>query len=206
MIYFFIDGGALMYPILICSIVGVTFLIDRLIFSIFYIRKLDKPFLKSVNNLIKNSKFQEAAELCKKSSSAYAKHILQLLTKKSQKLPPVINSEVFKHFSSFSKRHKVIESVIAISPLLGILGTVVGIIITFEAMNSGDVMVMQEKIKEITSGIGQALNTTAAGLSVSLICLCGLASFNSFTNKKNEEFIAYFDQLSLDIVKERNKK
>ena len=203
MIYFFLDGGILMYPILICSIVGITFLIDRLLFGIFYVKKLDKQFLESINRLIKDNKHLEATELCKKSNSAYAEHILVLLIKKTQTLLPVMNNEVLKHASSFNKRRKVIESIITISPLLGILGTVVGIILTFEAMNSGGFMIMQEKIKDITFGIGQALNTTAAGLSVSLICLCGLASFNSFTSKKNAEFVVYFDELILNIINKR---
>ena len=76
MIYFFLDGGILMYPILICSIVGITFLIDRLLFSIFYVKKLDKQFLESINRLIKDNKHQEATELCKKSNSAIKKSII----------------------------------------------------------------------------------------------------------------------------------
>jgi len=70
------------------------------------------------------------------------------------------------------KGDKLLESVIAIAPLLGLLGTVTGLMITFASLNIGGGASSSEATTRAANGIGEALTTTAGGMVVAIIALC----------------------------------
>lgn len=77
-----------------------------------------------------------------------------------------------EEFAKMRKGDKLLESVIAIAPLLGLLGTVTGLMITFANLNVGGGGAASESTTKAAAGIGEALTTTAGGMVVAIIALC----------------------------------
>ncbi len=77
-----------------------------------------------------------------------------------------------QEFAKMRKGDKLLESVIAIAPLLGLLGTVTGLMITFANLNVGGGGAAAESTTKAAAGIGEALTTTAGGMVVAIIALC----------------------------------
>ena len=196
MYYYLIDGGYLMIPILLCSLISLTFLIERFIFVCVYYynqKKIAQSYVSDTLNLVKQNAFDKAIESSEKSIHPFSKHFKVLIQKRSLDLSHALEEEIeLKHFE-LEKQHFIIETIIKISPLFGILGTVVGIILTFQAMDSTGL----ENIKAVTSGIGQALNTTAFGLFVAVFSIIGLSLYNQFITRFYEQFIIHLDHLSI---------
>lgn len=206
MIYYILDGGFLMWPILLCSVIAFTFLIDRLIYVIWFNIRKEKNFLTDLEKIIQTGDLDKALSFLQKSKDPFSPHYKQLILNKDKDLMEVIDQEIQKKQYQIDRRHTILETIVKISPLFGILGTVVGIILTFEALNDAALADMSDKLQGVTSGIGQALNTTAAGLSVSLITLIGLACYNSFANSFYKNFIAGLDHLAIEIVGLKKKR
>ena len=77
-----------------------------------------------------------------------------------------------EEFAKMRKGDKLLESVIAIAPLLGLLGTVTGLMLTFASLNIGGGAASAESTTKAAAGIGEALTTTAGGMVVAIIALC----------------------------------
>ena len=96
------------------------------------------------------------------------------------------------------RRHlPILDTIITVSPLLGIFGTVIGIILSFEILGSVGI----EEPQAVTAGIAQALITTASGLGIAILSLFPYNYFNS----RVEKAAAYIEKYatSLEIVYEK---
>ena len=121
MYFYLIDGGYLMIPILLCSIISLTFLIERFLFVCIYYynqKKTEKTYISDTFNLVKQNAFDQAIELSKNSVHPFSKHIKVLIQKRSLDLSHALEEEIeLKHYE-LEKRHFIIETIIKISPYL----------------------------------------------------------------------------------------
>jgi biopolymer transport protein ExbB len=101
-----------------------------------------------------------------------------------------------REFIQMQRGDKLLETVIAIAPLLGLLGTVTGLIITFQNLNVGGGGSNIDTTKA-ASGIGEALITTAGGMIVAIVALTFLRLFVSFQATQLEYFSAVGSELEL---------
>lgn len=165
----FHDGGWMMYPIALCSFGLTVFVIERWI-ALRRSRVVSKPF---VNRIIEQLQQQlidreEAIELCEKSGSPMAKIMLAALRRYGRPAVEVEQAvlDTGERESNFLRRNmRAILAISNLSPLLGLLGTVLGMIQSFNDISNSQAMGRPDLL---AGGISQALLTTAAGLLVAI--------------------------------------
>jgi biopolymer transport protein ExbB len=166
MLDIFINGGPVMYPLLACSIIVMTVIIERTIFWIHLDMRRDKYLVDDVLELCQIGDWESVREKIKDSKD----YIIRIL----------ISGILHREFS-----------------LLGIFGTVIGIIFSFEALGTSGI----QDPKAVTSGIAQALITTAAGLGIAILSVFPYNYFNSRVEKAALDIEKY--ATSLEIVYEK---
>ncbi len=175
MIDVFIKGGPVMYPLLGCSIIALTVILER---AFFWIREDIRRNQPLVDNIL---------ELCRKGDWDTVK--AQVTGSRDYIIRILVNGIVHKEFSMTKametaasdeikrmRRHLgVLDTMITVAPLLGIFGTVLGIITSFEILGSTGI----EHPQAVTAGIAQALITTASGLGIAILSVFPFNYFNS---------------------------
>ncbi len=159
-------GGPLMYPILACSLIGLSIFLERL-WNLRHSFVVPKELIKKIRSLLTESKVGEAAVLLEHDGSIFSGILAPYLKELSNGNRPDISLIEDGAKRIFDKERWKIEflgTLASISPLLGLLGTVFGMIEVFKKvtqMGVGDPSVLAE-------GIWEALLTTAFGLSVAI--------------------------------------
>lgn len=166
MIEIFLKGGPLMYPILICSVIGWAIFLERL--RTFYtIRRSISPLVAEVAKHINADNIDEAVFCCQAQKHSLAKILLVVLSNKGEERAKIkaLAEEVGERESVVLQRYLGLLGTIAnIAPLLGLLGTVLGMIEAFNVIATEGVGTPMT----LGGGISEALITTAAGLSVAV--------------------------------------
>jgi len=166
-----VRGGWLMYPIFLCSVIALGFFIERL-FKLRRTRVLPRDLMQNVGDLIARRKYSDAIYLCQGHPSAIARIYLAALRingQPRQAIKEVVQEVGRREAADLEKYVPVLSTVASIAPLLGLLGTVSGMIKTFDLISYYGV----GNPGTLAAGISEALLTTAAGLSVAIPTLVG---------------------------------
>ena len=172
------DGGPLMIPIGICSVILLVFVFERAI-SLRRGRVVPRPFVKRFLQQLRDGQLspESALELCDQNRSPVADVFAAAIRKWGRPAVEVEQAIIDageRVTNELRKYLRVINGVSTISPLLGLLGTVFGMIQTFNTIAVGDAMGRPEML---AGGIGQALLTTAGGLCVAIPALIAYLYF-----------------------------
>jgi len=102
------------------------------------------------------------------------------------------------------KNLSLLDTIITVSPLLGIFGTVIGIILSFEMLGSTGI----EEPQAVTAGIAQALITTASGLGIAILSLFPFNYFNTRVEKAATVIEKYATSLEIvhEALEQRNRR
>ena len=181
------NGGVLIYPLLLCSFLSVTIICERIVFWYKFSKSRDEA---SRATIMKCCCFQKT--LSPMNNMQPSKDVIVSLIMALRKLPiresraHLVDSEIGKTMGELKRYHHLLDTIITISPLLGILGTVVGIIASFNVLGDSQI----QNPQAITFGISQALITTAFGLSIAIFTVVPYNFFNSRINRfiKDVEF------------------
>jgi biopolymer transport protein ExbB len=188
------SGGWLMVPIIVCSMVSVAIIVERF-WSLRIEKVLPRHLVATVWTAIKNRKFQQSdlEELARK--SALGKILSAGLIHRNQSRDRIKESieergrEVVHDLERFLD---TLGTIASISPLLGLLGTVVGMISVFAAITAhgvGDPAAM-------AGGISQAMITTAAGLTVAIVSL----TFYRYFRRKVDTIVVEMEREAVKMV------
>ncbi|MDY6853204.1 MAG: MotA/TolQ/ExbB proton channel family protein [Thermodesulfobacteriota bacterium] len=167
MIEFLVKGGILVIPILLCSVLALAIFLERLI-RFARIRIRESGLVEKVSQYMIEGEENKAIELVKGSNSPIARileHALEVKDQDREILDTVIVHTTDEEVRTLSSYLNVMATIGNIAPLLGLLGTVIGMIKAF--------MVIQEmggkvNASVLAGGIWEAMLTTALGLSVAL--------------------------------------
>lgn len=164
---YFHKGGLVMYILLFCSIFIVTIGIERLL----YFAKADsgRKFAKNFYQLMINDKIDEAKLLTQKSKGDLASLLNFAFSKMENKnlnLMALLEVQSGICLSKFRARLYYLNVIVTMAPLLGLLGTIVGMISAFSVFN-----LEEGQAIAITGGVGEALIATATGLCVAIVSL-----------------------------------
>ncbi len=160
-------GGPMMYPILLCSILFVAILIERL----YHLHRAEidaNQFISGIRNVLKKKKIAEAISICDDTPGPVA-HVVKVGILKhdrpKEEIKEAIGDAALHEVPRLEKNLNVLATVAHIAPLLGLLGTVLGMIGAFQEIQreSGRV-----NAGDLAGGIWEALVTTAAGLCVAI--------------------------------------
>lgn len=172
------DGGPLMVPILFCSIILFVFLFERVI-SLRRGRVIPGPFVKRFLEQLREKQIDRdtALELCQQNKSPVAE-VFAAAVKKWDRPSVEVEQAIIdtgERVTNGLRRYlRLFNGIATISPLLGLLGTVLGMIQAFNSIATTGAMGRPELL---AAGIGQALLTTAAGLSVAIPALIAYLFF-----------------------------
>jgi biopolymer transport protein ExbB len=172
-------GGVVIYPLLACSVISLTVILERALFWIRENRAIDKGVVDQVLELARLRKYEEIKATTKDAHDYVVKVLVCGLVHREFSLPKAMEMAASDEIKRMKKYLAVLDTMITAAPLLGILGTVIGIIHSFDMLGKAGIQDPQA----VTAGIAQALLTTAAGL---LIAIFTLFPYNYFVSKVEE--------------------
>lgn len=178
----FKGGGPIMWPIIILSFLTVTVVIERVIFAIREAMSREPEVVSKMLEKVEHSDFDGALALGKKSKDFVARILVYALTHREHSLHNAFVRASNQELNRYQQGMSTLDTCITAAPLLGLLGTVTGMMNTFGALGSagGDIA---SAAGTITGGVGEALIATAMGL---VIAIFGLLPYN-YLNAKTEE-------------------
>jgi len=202
----FFKGGPVMYPILACSILSLAVVIERLI--VLLRRNVDPDeLLEDVKYAVEAGRIIEGVQIAKRSRSPISNLIVAALTnigKSRSEIEEIVQAAGDQEVRRLEKNMAVLELIVTVAPMLGLLGTVIGIIKSFNVfgMTGG---LADPAILGI--GIAEALITTAAGLIVAIptqamyTYLSGLIDRNiAVMNRKSLEIVSLATSTRSDVA------
>lgn len=188
-------GGPIMWPLLVCSLVTLAIIIERLI-NLRASRILSPAVVERVTALAEGGRADRAVEVCKENPGIYSHIVLAGLeiADKGEVAAKDAVEDAGRHETARLKRYLLaLGTVASISPLLGLLGTVTGMIDVFQTIAEAGA----GQAAQLSSGISQALITTATGL---LIAIPALVAHNYFQGRA-EAIITDLEQESLRVLR-----
>jgi len=164
---FIIRGGFFIWPIIFCSVISLAVTLDRLYY--FYRTRLtDRNLPERTQALINAKKSDEALSLCEQDKSFIARFLaagIKIIGYTEDKKHKMLRRTGSRELEEGEKHLRILSVIGNISTLLGLLGTVTGMIQTFIRIESSG---GATEISVLAGGIWEALLTTAAGLSVAI--------------------------------------
>ena len=173
-ITFFQKGGIVMYVLLLCSLFVFSIGIERAM----YFRRMDsgRAFARDFYLALANNKWQKAEQLADHARGALADILFAVITKKPEaRKNPSAYMEIQSGIALAKLRQRLyyLSVIVTMAPLLGLLGTISGMITSFSVFN-----LESGQATAITGGVGEALIATAMGLCVAIISLAVHAYFS----------------------------
>lgn len=178
----FKHGGSVMWPILIVSFLLITVAIERVIFIIRENSRRQPELVDKMLEMVEAKDVDGAVEIGRKSQDYVARILVYALTHKEHSLGNAFTRAASQELHRFSQGLPTLDTCITAAPLLGLLGTVTGMMGTFAALNSGSGDIGSAATK-ITGGVAEALIATMCGLAIAIM---GLLPFN-YLNARAEE-------------------
>lgn len=166
MIELILKGGIFIYPIILCSVIALAIFIERL-WVLRRSRIIPADFIRHIEDLLKKRKISDAAFLCQGDGSSIARIFLAGLKNTGRGMwlvKDAIEERGGREALSLEKHVGILSTIANLTPLLGLLGTVSGMIKTFNVISVQGV----GDPAPLAGGIAEALITTASGLCVAI--------------------------------------
>lgn len=188
----FIKTGFTRWPLLICSIIGIAIIIER---GVYYWRiRLDYGnFSRDLFILLRQKQLMQAIHLCQKFihpvpqvAGAYLKNLF------NQHRDSILSRQGTIEIEKIERRLRGLASITHIAPLLGLLGTVTGLVSAFHQI---ELLGGQVQPNDLAGGIWEALISTVFGLVVAIPCMVAYHSYESKADKAARQMQAIVSEL-----------
>lgn len=180
-IHLFIKGGFVMYPLMLCSLLAVMIAVER--FYYYRHNGKDGDGLKAVlGDTLQTQDWEKAASACDTFDTVMSRTVKAGLLHATSSCPEILTlKDVFEEqmtveMTKLKKYLDFLSAIVTVAPLLGLLGTVIGMIAAFSLM---DVSGAGGGADAISGGIGEALVATATGLCVAILAFVIHTFFSS---------------------------
>jgi biopolymer transport protein ExbB len=172
-----VKGGIVMIPLLVCSLISLALTIERILF---WAKLKSREVLQEILTHVEKGEFDQALKLGKTSQQPIARVMAAGIAHRNPAPAKAMEAAAQAEIPVLKRRLGVLDTIVTLAPLLGLLGTVVGMIGSFDVM--ADVGIGQPHA--VTGGVAEALIATATGL---LIAILTLVSYNYFTARAERE-------------------
>ena len=191
-------GGPVMYPIILCSIIAFAIVMERLYHL--YKAKIDtKDFMSNVDITIKRNRIAEAIKICEKTPGPIA-HIVKAGVMKHdrsrQEIRESIEDAGHQEVPMLEKHISLLATIAHVSPLLGLLGTVTGMVKAFQIIQEKSASFNPVSPGDLAGGIWEALLTTVAGL---IVAIPTVVAYNYLVNKV-DEFVLEMERSATEVT------
>lgn len=169
---FLLKGGPVMWPLFLCAIVSVTIMIERYM-ALRGIRRSNRGLVREMRTALMEGRERQALTFLETRGGPVA-HLLTLAVKNrhlsQMRLESLMEEVAIEETPTLARGLSILDTIITIAPLLGLLGTVTGMIRAFQvvAISSG-----MSAPAAITGGVAEALIATASGLAIAIVTLVG---------------------------------
>jgi biopolymer transport protein ExbB len=189
----FRKGGPIMWPILIVSIVALTVVIERCIWWGGRWFRRDPKRIEKVFTAIENGDTAEASRLSRSSRDPVLRMLWNGLNHQHSSLEAALQVAAGIEIKRAGRFLVVMDTLVTLAPLLGLLGTITGLIKSFSFLGNEELAV-----QAVTGGIAEALIATACGLGIAIFALI---PFNFFTSRvSNLEFELQTAATNLEVM------
>ena len=188
---FLSDGGTLMYFNLGTSAIVLSMIIERLYFFLVKSSVNARAFLENVRKLVLANNVDRAVKLCSATAAPVAqvaKAGLQRVHRGEIAVAQAIEEALVDVTPLIKRRIQILWSLANIATLIGLLGTVVGLIRAFGAVAAAK---PEERSNLLARGISEALNNTAMGLGIAVTCIIAHAILGSMSKRQTADLEAF---------------
>jgi biopolymer transport protein ExbB len=195
----FRKGGPIMWPILIVSIIGLTVVIERIFWWTGRWFRRDPKRIEKVFTAIEVGDVAEASRLSRDSRDPVLRMMWNGLNHQHASLQGALQVAAGIEIKRAGRFLVVMDTLVTLAPLLGLLGTITGLIRSFSFLGNEELAV-----QAVTGGIAEALIATACGLGIAIFALI---PFNFFTSRvSNLEFELQTAATNLEVMLEATTK
>jgi len=200
MIDIFLSGGPVMYPLLACSLIVLTVIIERLMFWNRIDRARDRTAVDDILELSRNGDWEAVRERAENSGDYIVRILVSGILHRQFSMIKAMEAAAADEIKRMRQYMTIMDTMITVAPLLGIFGTVIGIITSFDVLGTTGI----EHPEAVTAGIAQALLTTATGLGIAILTVFPFNYFNTRVEDAAQIIEKY--ATSLEIVYEKRVK
>ncbi len=191
-------GGPVMWVIFLCSVIALAVVIERF----FQLRRsgIDtKKFMNDISNLLKRNKIIEAINICNQTPGPFPQVMKAGILKHDRSRPEMreaIEDAALGEIPELERNLSILATIAHITPLLGLLGTVLGMLKCFQIIEQKSTALVPVNPKDLAGGVWEALLATVFGLCVAIPTY---VAYNYLVNKVNS-FIHDMEKNATDLV------
>ena len=197
MISLFIKGGPVMYALLACSIITTTVIIERVLFWIREDLRRNRALVYNILELSRKGDWEAIRQQVMGSKDYVIRILIAGILHKDFSMTKAMESAAADQVKRMRRYLYILDTMVTIAPLLGIFGTVTGVMTSFEALGISGI----ERPFAVTAGIAEVLICTASGLAIAIPSVF----FYNYFNSKTEDAVVTIEKhaTSLEIVYEK---
>lgn len=188
---YFFKGGFMMYPLLLCSMAVLIIAAER--FMYYKKNNSDPKFVEQFCDYIMASDWASAKELADNTKGEIGKFATIVMQRHGsiERLEDYMDVKAEKICERFEENLSYLNIAVSLAPVMGLLGTVTGMISSFNALD-----VRVDNPMAVTAGIGEALITTVFGLGIAIVGIC----VHGYFSKKIREVELSLEELSNTLM------
>lgn len=193
-----IKGGIVMIPLLACSLISLALTLERLIF---WSKLKSRRVAEDMLGLAEEGEFDKAMKVGAASSHPIARVLVAGLAHRNPAPAKAMEAAAQAQIPRLKSRLGALDTIITLAPLLGLLGTVVGMIDSFDIMSEAGM----GQPHAVTGGVAEALIATATGLLIAILTLIPFNYFNTRVEQETDAMEHFSSSLEL-LLHERGGK
>jgi biopolymer transport protein ExbB len=183
-------GGLVMIPLAVCSVLSLAVILER---AVFWLRARGAGECEHVLHLASAGKWDDAVEHARASRAVGARTLAQGLEHREHDASLAMEAAGRAELARMRRGLPVLDTIVTLSPLLGLLGTVTGMIGAFGVLSTTGI----GQPHAITGGVAEALIATAAGLAIAIVTLVPYNAFATRVERGLEDVERYGTRLEL---------
>ncbi|OGP29567.1 MAG: hypothetical protein A2073_02820 [Deltaproteobacteria bacterium GWC2_42_11] len=189
-------GGFVMLPLILCSVISFAVIIDR---GLFWLRQRKGITAIEFLKLVETGKEKEGMEKAKAIKSSLITMLAAGIENKNSSADIAMESVATEEVIKMKRYLPAMDTIITLAPLLGLLGTIIGMVRSFDVMSLAGL----GQPHAVTGGVAEALIATATGLAVAITTLVPYNFFLTKVEKTVEEMEYYATRLELILVRQK---
>jgi biopolymer transport protein ExbB len=198
MLELFHKGGPIMWPILILSVITMGVVIERAIFVLRELKRRDKKVVHRIFEHVQHGKFDEAIKTGQNSTDMIARVLTEGLEHRDSSLDDALLEAASRELNHYNRGLVVLDTAVTLGPLLGLLGTVTGMMKAFGIVGGSD---LADKQQVITGGIAESLLAVSFGLIVAIVAILPLNYFSAKLEQVRRQIEGSMNQLTILLRK-----
>ncbi len=180
----FNHGGPIMWPILILIFVAITVIVERMLFIVRENGAREPEVVAKMLELVEKRDIDGALAIGRKSNDTVARILVYSLSNREYSLSNAFVRASGQELARYNQGSATLDTAITAAPMLGLIGTVTGMMRTFSNLNGSDI---SASAGAITGGVAEALIATCFGLAIAVTCLIPFNILNARTEQAKQE-------------------